>query len=227
MTTRIGFIPFVLLASAMFSNPLLGQTAAVAGLSPDASDLDDFGGGQYEEMSALLEVTILNIDVLVLTVRVGPESGARLQALTEGQEEYSEELADSVAAVMLEADYAWARQVFKRDVSLGRLTGGMQETAEKAAADGFITQEYSAEFAENLPVWFAFLEEDGAQEGDAIYFRVQGDEVRTVYRTVDGRVLMDEVGVSAEGRRASIPSFFATDTRFRKRLVESLLRGSQ
>jgi hypothetical protein len=34
---------------------------------------------------------------------------------------------------------------------------------------------------------------------------------------------MDEVAEGAEGRRASIPSFYAPGTRFRKRLVESLI----
>lgn len=225
--SALGFVPFVLLASASFSAPLLGQSETTLLEPPDPFEPENFGTGPHEEMSALLEVTILNIDVLMLTIRVGPETAARLQSVTAGHDEYSDALGDSVAAIMLDVEDAWARQVFKRGVGLGRLTGGMRETSEKAAEAGFISQEYADEFAASLPVWFGFLEdEDGAKEGDAIYFRVQGDEVRTVYRTVDGRVLMDEVGVSEEGRRGSIPSFFAPDTRFRKRLVESLLEDS-
>ena len=87
-------------------------------------------------------------------------------------------------------------------------------------------QEYADEFEANAPEWFGFLEERGAKEGDELFFRIRGDEVRTSYRTVDGSVLMDEVGESAEGRRASIPSFFAPGSRFLERLVESLLDGS-
>jgi hypothetical protein len=223
----VGLVPLSPLAFALLSNPLLGQSDAALLELADPFEPENFGNDPYEEMSALLEVTIFNIDVLVLTVRVGPETGARLQAVTEGHDEYSDELGDSVAAIILEADEAWARQVFKRGVGLDRLMGGMRETSEKAAEAGFISREYADEFAANLPAWFRFLqEEDGAKEGDAIYFLVRGNEVRTVYRTVDGRVLMDEVGVTAEGRRGSIPSFFAPNTRFRKRLVESLLGGS-
>jgi hypothetical protein len=207
---------------AGIAGPLAGQVDATTLDVIDAFEPTDLGNGPYQEMSALMEVTIFNIDVLVLTVRVGPETASRLGALVEGRR-YSEELADSVAAVVLEADDAWARQVFQRDVGLGRLTDGMSETAQKAADAGFISQEYAAEFAADVPLWFAFLEEDGAKEGDAIYFRLRGDELRTIYRAVDGRVLMDEIGVSAEARRASIPSFFAPGTRFRKRLIESLL----
>jgi hypothetical protein len=173
-------------------------------------------------MSALLEVTLFKIDVLTLTVRVNAATADRLRDLAEGRD-YSDELADSVSAVMLEVDDAWARQVFHRDVSLGRLVGGMRETAKKAAEAGFITKEYLEEFSENAPLWFGFLEESGAKKGDELIFRVDGDRLRTVYRTADGRILMDELAEGAEGRRASIPSFFAPGTRFRKHLVESLV----
>ena len=174
------------------------------------------------ELSALLEVTIFSIDVLTLTVRVDPETEARLQRLA-AAEKYSDELADSVAAVILEANDLWARQVLHRDVGLGRLVGGMRETGEKAAKAGFITQEYFEEWSESLPATFGFLEEDGAKKGDEIFFRVRGDTVRTLYRTVEGRVLLNQSIESTQARRGSIPGFFAPETRFRKRLVESLL----
>ncbi len=188
----------------------------------EALDPPGLGEGAFQQMSALLEVTVFQIDVLTLTVRVDSDVGARLRALVEG-ESYSEALADSVAAVILETDDAWARQVFHRDVGFGRLIGGIRETVERAAEAGFVTREYSRQFADALPELFGFLEETGAGEGDQIIFRVRADSLRTIYRTVDGRVLMDQIGVDAEGRRASIPSFFAPGTRFRRRLVESLI----
>jgi hypothetical protein len=229
--SRLGAIHLFLVASATVPGTLsaqergAGEIAAVSTPDPHPFESVDFGAGPYEEMEALLEVTIFNIDVLTLTVRVGPETARRLAGLAEGHGEYSEELADSVAVVMLEADDAWARQVFLRDVGLGRLTGGMRETAEKAAEAGYISQEYAAEFAAALPEWFGFLEERGAKEGDAIYFRIQGDRVSTAYRTVDGQVLLDDTTVDPESRFGSIPSFFAPGTRFRERLVKSLLAG--
>ncbi len=195
-------------------------TAAVEGEDPfEPSGLAE---GPFSEMSALMEVTLFKIDVLTLTVRVNAATAERLRSLAAGRD-YSDELANSVSTVMLEADDVWARQVFHRDVSLGRLVGGMRETAKKAAEAGFITRMYFEEFSENVAVWFGFLEETGVKKGDEIVFRVDGDRLRTVYRTEDGRILMDELAEGAEGRRASIPSFFAPGTRFRKRLVESLL----
>ena len=226
---RLGAVYLFLVASATMPANLSAQADGAGGIPvvsrPDPHPLEsvDFGEGPYEEMEALLQVTIFNIDVLMLTVRVGPDTAHRLQGLAQGRTEYSEELADSVAVVMLAADDAWARQVFLRDVGLGRLTDGMRETAEKAADAGYISQEYASAFAAALPEWFGFLEERGAKEGDTIYFRIQGDRVRTAYRTVEGHVLLDDTTVDPESRLGSIPSFFAPDTRFRERLVESLL----
>jgi len=219
----------VLVTSAALPNAVSSQADVSRGADPvgvsdvDPLELGGLGAGPYEEMKALLEVTIFGIDVLTLTVRVSPATGARLAALVEGRDRYSEQLADSVALVMTEADDAWARQVFLRDVSLGRLTGGMRETVEKAAKAGFISEEYASSFAAALPEWFGFLQERGAKEGDAIDFRILGDRVRTRYRTVDGHVLLDDETTDRESRLGSIPSFFAPDTRFRRRLVESLL----
>ncbi|HSH75188.1 MAG TPA: hypothetical protein VLA09_05875 [Longimicrobiales bacterium] len=194
---------------------------------PDPLESVGFGEGPYEEMEALLEVTIFNIDVLNLTVRVSPGTAARLASVLDGRTQYSEELADSVGRIMLEADDVWARQVFLRDVGLGRLTDGMRETAEKAADAGYISEEYASSFAAALPEWFGFLEERGTKEGDALYFRISGDRVRTSYRTFDGHVLLDDETTDRQSRLASIPSFFAPDTRFRRRLVESLLEDPE
>lgn len=200
------------------SDPGPGPDAIAVAEDPFGSDV---GANAAREMTALMEVTILNIDVLTLTVRVDAPTRARLDSLVAGRR-YSDELADSVAAVMLEADRMWARQVLHRDVSYGRMLGGMRETSEKAADAGYISAAYLERFSASLPELFGFLEEDGASEGDEIFFLVEGDSVRTLYRTVDGRVLLDRTAVDPEGRRGSVPSFFAPDTRFRKRLVESL-----
>ena len=217
------------LAAAAAPESAGAQPAGAAGRSTDPPQVEEdafepvgLGEAELSEMSALLEVTIFQIDVLTLTVRVGPEDAAAIRAFAEGRE-YGDDLADSVATVMLETRDAWARQVFHRDVGMGRFLGGIRETAKKAAEAGFITREYFDEFSANLPTWFGFLEEPGVKKGDEIAFRIRGDRLRTVYRTVDGRILLDQEAEGAEARRASIPSFFAPGTRFRERLVKSLL----
>ena len=200
---------------------LLQVAAPAASQSVDVLDGGAPGTTAMGEMSALLEVTIFNIDVLTLTVRTDSASAMALRGLASRIED-RDELADSVAQVMLAAPRLWARQIFHRGVSLGRLVGGMSESSKQAVAAGFITPEYHAEFTEALPTLFGFLEEDGAAEGDEIFFSVEGDVVRTEYRTVDGAILLSERREDAQARRGSIPSFFAPGSRFRERLVESL-----
>jgi hypothetical protein len=217
-------LPWVAWVIVMAAVSLAARNAA----AQDVSDSDDpfvpsgLGVGPYAELSALMEVTIFNIDVLTLTVRVSPEAAERLRSLSEGRS-YSEELADSVAALMLEAEDLWARQVLHRDVGYDRMAGGMRETTERAAEAGYISEAYLEEFGARIPDLFGFLREDGAREGDEIFFRVRGDTVRTVYRTVEGEVRLDRTVVDPEARRASVPAFFAPGTRFRRRLVESLV----
>lgn len=199
------------------------STPPVDALPRSSIDPAHLGIRPHDRMSALLEVTIFNIDVLMLTVRVDSMTGAALERVSSEFE--GDELEDRVAAIMLEADEMWAAQVFHRDVGFGRLVGGMVESVDVAAEAGYVSSEYAEEFATQAPEWFSFIEEDGAKEGDMILFHVVGNSVRTAYRTVDGEVLLNEIGESDEGRRASIPSFFAPGSRFRERLVESLPTG--
>lgn len=209
--------------------PATSQTPDGAGPATAAQQLarvmdpPQLGVGPWDRMRALLEVTIFDIDVLTLLIRVDAATGVRLRELTEGRT-YSEALADSVARVMLDARDAWAMQTFHRNVGLGRFVGGMTETTDKAADAGFVSRAYAEAFADSVPTLFDFLAEDGAKEGDRVIFRVEGDRVQTLYVSVDGELLLHRDGVSAEGRRAVIPSFFAPGSRFRKRLVESLLQ---
>jgi hypothetical protein len=194
------------------------------GATPAADPFDPpgLGRGGGEEMRALLQVTFLRIEVLMLTVRVPPATGAHLRALSRDRP-YSEALADSVAAVILSAEELWARQVMHRNVGHDRMLRGMREAVEKAADAGYVTHRYARRFAADLPELFGFLRDGGARKGDAIYFWSRGDTLRTVYRAADGTIRLDRSTVDPQARRAGVPSFFAPGTRFRVRLVESLL----
>lgn len=221
--------PAVVLAlwiAAVCPGAALGQateapSAAVAPIPPESLDPVHLGVTPWDRMSALFEVTIFNIDVLTLSVRVDSATGVALENAV-GERSYGGEVADDVAEIVLDAHEVWAAQVFHRDVSFGRLLDGMVGSAENAAEAGYVTPAYVSTFSDRARSWFSFLEEEGAKEGDMILFHVVGDRVRTAYLTVDGTVLLNEVGESAEGRRASIPSFFAPGSPFRERLVRSL-----
>jgi hypothetical protein len=201
-----------------------GSAPADAQAADDPFAPASLGETPGSAMSALLEVTIFDIDVLTLTVRTDARTGARLAELATAVHD-RDALEDSVAAVLFEARDLWARQVFHRDVGLDRLLGGMTGTVERALRAGFIGFDYFDEFVARMPEVFGFLADEGAKEGDEIVFLVQGDELRTLYRTVEGQILMDRATSGPDARRASIPAFFAPETRFRKQLVESLIHG--
>lgn len=224
----IGFQPVALSAQAVTADAVTDTAQSARALTPsqvEALSPPDLGITPYGEMEALLEVTIFNIDVLTLTVRVPERTASDLEAVIQDADRYDDALADSVARIILAADALWSRQEFERDVGYGRLLGAMRDSARKAAEAGYISQAYADEFASSLPGLFGFLEEDGVKEGDQILMLVRGNTVRTMYRTVDGDLLLDRSATSADGRNGSIPSFFAPKSDFRKRLVESLFAG--
>lgn len=212
-------------ATGTASVPTSAGPALVDSVADDPFGPADLGAAPFGEMSALLEVTLFNIDVLTLTVRVGNETAAALADLVATTDRYEDEVADSVARVIFDAEAMWSRQVFERNVGYGRLLGAMRDSSRKAAEAGYISEAYSEEFAASLPSLFGFLEEDGVKEGDEIVILVRGETVRTLYRTRAGEVLLDESATSSEGRNGSVPSFFAPESDFRKRLVESLFAG--
>ncbi len=180
-------------------------------------------GEPFSEMSTLLEKTLFKVDVLTLQVRVSEETAAELSRLVRGRE-YSDELADSAAAVVLRERDAWARIEFQRSVSLNQLVDGIRDNMKKAVEAGLLEEEDFATITAAMPVWFGFLAVEGASRGDEILYRIRGDSLRTVYRTVGKEVLLDQVDVGPERRMAVLGSYFAPGSDFRKGLIRSLFR---
>jgi len=187
-------------------------------------DTSSLGTGRYSQMSALLERTIFQVDVLTVTVRVSPTTEAALGRLFPTTK-YSDSLADSVATVILEERDAWARLEFRRGVSLNQLVDGIADNMEKAVKVGWLDAADFEHITALLPVWFDFLAEDGPARGDQILYRIRGDELRTVYRRAGGEILLDQTDVGAHVRAAVLGSYFAPDSDFREGLIKSLLQG--
>ncbi len=180
-------------------------------------------GGPFSEMSALLEKTLFKVDVLTLQVRVSEGTAAELARLVRGRK-YSNELADSAAALVLRERDAWARIEFQRGVSLKQLVDGIRDNMKKAVEAGLLEEEDFATITAAMPVWFGFLEMEGASRGDEILYRIRGDSLRTVYRTVGEEVLLDQVDVGPERRMSVLGSYFAPGSDFRKGLIRSLFQ---
>lgn len=212
--SRISILAFVL------SAPVIGSASPLPA-QPAPLDTASLATGRYASMEMLFERTIFKVDVLTLHVRFSPEVARRLESLAKGRD-YSDELADSVASVALEARDVWVEIEFQRGVSLGQFVDGVRENLEKARDAGIIAPGTYEMISENLPRWFGFLEERRVHDGDRILYRIRGDTLRTVFLGADGRMLLDQTDIGAERRLAVLGSYFAPGSSFREDLIRSL-----
>lgn len=189
---------------------------AISGL-PDAP---------WATMAMKLEKTIFNVDVLRLVVRVDPGTAGRIEHAVAGRTEYDDDLQTPVAEIALEAPEAVARIEFLRDVSLDQFLDGVDDDMRRARDAGLLTAEGYARVRDGLPEWFGFLEARRIHEGDEIAYHVRGDTIRTVFRGVDGDVLLDQTDVGRQHVLALLGAYFAPKSSFRKGLVRSLWRGA-
>ena len=187
-----------------------------------APPVDTTGVAPTPRLHTLLEKTIFQVDILTLEVRFGPETAARLDSLARGRS-YSDALADSVLAVVLDAPDAWARMEFQRDFGFDRFQEGMTGSIRAAVKAGIVTPATYDSIASSIPEWYDFLPARGVNDGDEILYRVRADTLRTVYRGADGRILLDQVVVGPNRGRGLLGGWFAPESDFREGLVKSLL----
>jgi hypothetical protein len=175
-------------------------------------------------MHTLFEKTIFKVDVLTLDVRFGPEPARRLEALAAGRP-YSSTLADSIAAVAVDARDAWARLRFERNVSLVRFLDGVRKNLKRALQANIIDADSYDDISSDLPVWYQFLAADGIHDGDEMFYRIRGDTLHTAYRAVTGEVLLDQIDIGPERRLSVLGGYFAPKSDFRKGLIKSLFEN--
>jgi len=177
--------------------------------------------GPHVTMRMLYERTLFAVDVLWLTVQLGPEDAKRIEALAQGQE-YSKQLADSIAQVAIHSRNAFVRSDFQRDVSQDQFFDGVRDNMEKAMDAGIVDRATYVMISNGLPVWYDFLAERGIRDGDQILYRIVGDTLRTQFVGFDGEVLRDQTDVGPERRLSVLGSYFARNSNFREKLIKSL-----
>ena len=175
----------------------------------------------HPAMATLLEKTIFKVDVAWLEMWFTPEVDRHIQALAGGGPKAN---ADSIATVATHATDVLARLHFERNVSLGQFLDGLQGSARKARDAGIISGAAYDDIITSSPGWYAFLDERGIRDGDEMLYRIQGDTLRTVYRAVDGQVLLDQRDVGPERGLSVLGGYLAPGSDFRRGLIESALR---
>lgn len=191
---------------------------------PSSTDSLPRSSAPYSDAVALLEKTIFRIDVAVLRVRFGPETTSELASLLTGREP-SPALADSAAAAAIRTGNAWVTLTFLRNVGFGRFMGGIRDGVVTARNAGVVDRPFAAALLDSMPVWYAPVETRGVREGDVMSYRIRGDTLRTVFRTNEGMVLLDQMDVGPQAPLTVLGGFFSRGSDFRKRLLASLLSG--
>ncbi len=197
---------------------------AVPAAVPAGVDTSGLAGGRYGVMETLLEKTIFKVDVLTLTLRVDPATASRLGELVTGAGPRSAR-EDSAVAAILRAPDVLAEIRFKRTVSLGQFLGGVRDDMKKALAAGIISRGRFEAVSDSLPVWFSFLGDRKAREGDTVFYRMDPDSMRTVYVGRDGEVLLDLLQPDPRARLGVLGSYLAPGSDFRDGLLRSLFGG--
>ncbi len=175
----------------------------------------------YGSMSTLLEKSIFKVDVLTLEVRVDQGTSRLLGDVARGRE-YSDEVADSIAAIAIAAPEVLAQITFVREISLDQFLDGTDRDMRRAVDAHWLEQQDYERIKQSLPQWFAFLEERRLLKGDEITYHIRGDSLTTVYRGVDGTVLLAQTDVGQGARESVLGTYFAPKSSFRSGLVRSL-----
>lgn len=214
-------------ALALITGGVFSLAAAAASLSaqptPDM-ERDALATGAFSRMHMLYERTIFNIDVLTVDMQFDEPSQRAFREAAAGRG-YSDELAERVATIALDATNVFLAVEFRRDVSLDRWVSGVRENLRMAHQWGVIDVETYRHVSEQLPRWFRSIADRGFREGDRILYRAYPDRLRTVLVGVDGRIFVDQTDRGAGPRRALLGGYFAPGSDFREPLVRSLLPG--
>ncbi|MFC1662290.1 hypothetical protein ACFL3S_12705 [Gemmatimonadota bacterium] len=212
---RIGLFSFGILVG------IGGQAIAAQEISPDSAFLSS---GSYTEASTLLEKTIFRVDAAILTLRLGAETTSALRDLVR-QNQAPESVEERVVALVVRARDASARLQFLRGIGFERFLNEIRDGVETSRKAGLVDRAFARSLSDSFPVWYSPLRDRGVRDGDAMFYFISGDTLRTVFRTGNGEVLVDEINVGSMPRLSVLGGFLGPGSDFRRGLLESLSRA--
>lgn len=186
------------------------------GVPVDTAGLAD---GPFATMQMLYERTLLNVDVLRLTLRFDAETALQLERLGAGAPP------DSIAAVALQSRNVLVRSEFLRNVDLDQFLDGLQQSLDGAHRAGILSDTELETVLQSVNTEYSVLAERGIRDGDTMWYRIRGDSLHVAVQAPDGHVLLESRPVGPERRRAVLGGYLAPGSDFREKLVESLPGG--
>jgi len=206
------------------------RLAAVAGLAlftttvhADASGDPPLAAGPFAVMQAVLKKTFLHVEVARVQIRVDSETQRRLAMIAEGRTESRALDGGAVRAVMQAHDVLITSELL-RDVPFDRYREAVYSDLRAARAAELVSEDAYTSVIRLLPEWLRSLQARGVHKGDRFLCRVGPDSMRALYRSGEGRTLVDANITNGAPGRAVLAGYLAPDSTFRKDLLSSLFR---
>jgi hypothetical protein len=173
------------------------------------------------EFDYVLEVTIFQIDVVHLYLRVDPETGLAVSSMV-SRGSRSRALEDSVVEALLRTPSAYARMTFLMEMSAERFLDNTIETLEGMGEEGLLTAAEVDNLVRSARRRFAFLNESGITAGDYLEQLLHGDSLKTRFFREDGERSMEDVQIGRAHRIALLGSYFSEASDFRDGLLDQV-----
>lgn len=174
-------------------------------------------------MHALLQRTLLKVDVLTVDICFDDVTGRRLAELA-ARGRPGGVAGDSIMRAALAGRLAVGRVEFLRDIPLEDFLDGVREDLRHAVATGVLADSIYRAIAAGLPAWYAPLERRGIRKGDRLVYEMRQEAVRTVLTSREEQTLLDRTEVGRGRRNSPLAAWLAPGSQFRTGLLQSLRR---
>ena len=196
-------------------------------LLANASPLFDarFGSKPYTQFDMVLEKTFLQVDVLRLTTMLEPKTSETLADIV-SREIPQATKDEAIANFVISQDRAVVRSQFLREIPIDKFLEGVFKNLDLVQSRGFITKAQKDEIAKALPKAYSFLNERNIQKDDEMYYMIDGERFRIVYKSFDGKILLDQKETGAYRGKSVLASYFLKGSEFRKGLIASIQKSN-
>jgi hypothetical protein len=183
------------------------------------------GGVDHAVLRMRFEVTFMKIDVADIEVLLTPATAEDVGRIVAADGISKDEKIGRIAEQVLAADTLSVRMTYHRDGDFGRFEKGIRSSLDAALESGSLsTEERDAVWA-SLSGEFGALENRGVMKGEHLSYRVDDDRLIMVASVPDGSELLRIERTGQEFARWIKGGHFGEKSRFRKKLIESLLDG--
>jgi hypothetical protein len=201
---------------------MLCLTAAVAGATLEELTRG-LGRVDHAAMRMRFEVTFMKIDVADIEVLLTPATAEGLSRIVATAGISKDEKIGRIAERVLTTDTLSVRMTYLRNGDFDRFEKGVRSSLDAALESGSISEEERDAVWANLSGEFGPLENRGVLKGEHLLYRVDGDRLLMVASTSDEDRLLRIERTGQEFARWIKGGYFGEESRFRKKLIESLL----